>query len=76
MSDLQIGLQAATAVMVFGALLLLLVIHFVRRDGLQHPRLAQFRAEEEAAYRVLEATQKSGLAVPGAKHGIPHPDCR
>jgi len=48
-SDLQIGLQAATAVMVFGALLLLLVIHFVRRDGLHHPRLAAFRAEDEAA---------------------------
>jgi MFS family permease len=47
MSDLQIGLQAATAVMVFGALLLLLVIYFVRRDGLHHPRLAVFRAEEE-----------------------------
>jgi hypothetical protein len=45
MSDLQIGLQAATAVMVFGALLLLLVIYFVRRDGLHHPRLASFRAE-------------------------------
>ncbi len=50
MSDLQIGLQAATAVMVFGALMLLLVIHFVRRDGLHHPRLAAFRAEDEAAH--------------------------
>jgi len=49
MSDLQIGLQAATAVMVFGALLLFLVIYFIRRDGLHHPRLAQFRAEDEAA---------------------------
>jgi MFS family permease len=49
MSDLQIGLQAATAVMVFGAILLLLVIYFVRRDGLHHPCLAQFRAEDEAA---------------------------
>ena len=49
MSDLQIGLQAATAVMVCGALLLLLVIYFIRRDGLHHPSLAQFRAEEEAA---------------------------
>ncbi|MGB7847023.1 MAG: MFS transporter [Candidatus Acidiferrum sp.] len=49
MSDLQIGLQAATAVMVFGALLLLLVIYFVRRDGLHHPCLAQFRAEDQAA---------------------------
>jgi hypothetical protein len=48
MSDLQIGLQAATAVMVFGALLLLLVIYFIRRDGLHHPLLAQFRAEEKA----------------------------
>jgi hypothetical protein len=35
--------------MVFGALLLLVVIHFIRRDGLHHPRLAQFRAEDEAA---------------------------
>jgi len=47
MTDLQIGLQAATAVMVFGALLLLLVIYFIRRDGLHHPHLAQFRAEDE-----------------------------
>ncbi|HKN25646.1 MAG TPA: MFS transporter [Candidatus Acidoferrum sp.] len=51
-SDMQIGLQAATAVMVFGALLLLLVIYFIRRDGLHHPRLAQFRAEDEAAANV------------------------
>ena len=49
MSDLQIGLQAATAVMVFGALMLFLVIYFIRRDGLHHPSLAQFRAEDEAA---------------------------
>jgi MFS transporter, Spinster family, sphingosine-1-phosphate transporter len=48
MSDLQIGLQAATAVMVFGALLLLLVIYFVRRDGLHNPRLEQFRVENSA----------------------------
>jgi MFS transporter, Spinster family, sphingosine-1-phosphate transporter len=52
MSDLQIGLQAATAVMVFGALLLLLVIYFIRRDGLHHPCLAQFRAEEQAAAKL------------------------
>ncbi|HTQ95651.1 MAG TPA: MFS transporter [Candidatus Acidoferrum sp.] len=50
MSDLQIGLQAATAVLVFGALMLLLVIYFIRRDGLHHPRLAQFRAEDEAKH--------------------------
>jgi MFS family permease len=49
--DLQTGLQVATAVMVFGALLLLLVIYFVRRDGLHHPHLAQFRAEDEAVAR-------------------------
>jgi MFS transporter, Spinster family, sphingosine-1-phosphate transporter len=48
-SDLQIGLQAATAVLVFGALLLLLVIYFIRRDGMHHPRLAAFRAENEVA---------------------------
>jgi MFS transporter, Spinster family, sphingosine-1-phosphate transporter len=44
-TDLQIGLQAATAVLVFGALLQLLVIYFIKRDGLHHPILAQFRAE-------------------------------
>jgi len=52
MSDLQIGLQAATAVMVFGALLLLLVIYFVRRDGLHHPRLETFRAENGVIEKV------------------------
>jgi MFS family permease len=46
MSDLQIGLQVATAVMVVGALLLLLVIYFIRRDGLHHPHLAAFQAED------------------------------
>jgi MFS family permease len=51
LSDLQIGLQAAAAVMVFGALLLLLVIYFIRRDGLHHPRLAVFRVEDEAAVK-------------------------
>lgn len=48
-SDLQVGLQAACAVMVFGALLMLVAIYFVRRDGLHHPRLAAFRAEDQAA---------------------------
>ncbi len=47
-SDLQVGLQAATAVMVFGALLMLVAIYFVRRDGLHHPSLAAFRAEDKA----------------------------
>ena len=44
-SDLQLGLQVAVAVMVFGSLLMFLVIYFVRRDGLHHPRLAAFRVE-------------------------------
>jgi MFS transporter, Spinster family, sphingosine-1-phosphate transporter len=50
LSDLQIGLQTAAAVMVFGSCLMLLVIYFIRRDGLHHPRLAAFRAEDEAAF--------------------------
>jgi len=58
-SDLQIGLQAATAVMVFGALLLLLVIYFVRRDGLHHPHLAAFRAEDEALGKPQASTTVS-----------------
>lgn len=45
MRDLQLGLQIAVAVMVCGALLMLLVIHFIRRDGLRHPTLAIFHAE-------------------------------
>ena len=44
-SDLQLGLQVAVAVMVGGSLLMFLVIYFIRRDGLHHPRLAQFQAE-------------------------------
>ncbi|MGB2622484.1 MAG: MFS transporter [Candidatus Acidiferrum sp.] len=44
-SDLQLGLQVAVAVMVAGSLLMFVVIYFVRRDGLHHPRLAAFRAE-------------------------------
>ncbi len=43
--DLQLGLQIAVAVMVCGALLLLVVIHFIRRDGLRHPVLDAFHAE-------------------------------
>jgi MFS family permease len=49
LSDLQVGLQAAVAVMVFGSLLMLLVVYFVRRDGIHHPRLAAFRTEDELA---------------------------
>jgi len=43
--DLQLGLQIAVAVMVCGALLMLLVIHFIRRDGMRHPTLEAFHAE-------------------------------
>jgi predicted MFS family arabinose efflux permease len=43
--DLQLGLQVCVAVMVCGALLMLLVIHFIRRDGLRHPSLEVFHAE-------------------------------
>jgi predicted MFS family arabinose efflux permease len=43
--DLQLGLQIAVAVMVCGALLMLLVIHFIRRDGIRHPTLEAFHAE-------------------------------
>ena len=45
MRDLQVGMQVAVAVMVGGALLLLVVIHFIRRDGLRHPHLERFRVE-------------------------------
>jgi predicted MFS family arabinose efflux permease len=43
--DLQVGLQLAVAVLVLGALLMVLVIHFIRRDGLRHPHLEAFHAE-------------------------------
>ena len=49
-SDLQIGLQAATGVTVFGSLLMFLVIYFIRRDGLHHPRLAAFRTENDVSH--------------------------
>ena len=45
--DLQLGLQIAVAVMVCGALLMLLVIHFIRRDGMRHPTLDAFHAEAD-----------------------------
>lgn len=45
--DLQLGLQIAVAVLVCGALLMLLVIHFIRRDGIRHPTLDAFHAEAD-----------------------------
>ena len=46
--DLQLGLEIAVAVLVCGALLMLLVIHFVKRDGLRHPALETFHAEPQS----------------------------
>jgi len=43
--DMQFALQIAVAVMVCGGLLMFLVIHFIRRDGLRHQCLASFHAE-------------------------------
>jgi len=43
--DLQFGMEIAVAVLVCGGLLMLLVIHFIRRDGLRHPQLESFHAE-------------------------------
>ena len=43
--DLQVGLEISVAVLVCGGLLMLLVIHFIRRDGLRHPVLESFQAE-------------------------------
>jgi len=43
--DMQFALQIAAAVMLLGGLLMFLVIHFIRRDGLRHQCLASFHAE-------------------------------
>jgi len=43
--DLQVGLEISVGVLVCGALLMGLVIHFIRRDGLRHPVLESFHAE-------------------------------
>jgi len=45
--DLQLGLQFAVGVMAMGALCFLLVIFFIRRDGLQHPALSSYRQAAE-----------------------------
>ena len=47
LADLVMGLRLAVGVMVAGALSFLLVIHFIRRDGLHHPLLDAFRAEAD-----------------------------
>jgi MFS-type transporter involved in bile tolerance (Atg22 family) len=43
--DMQFALQIAVAVMVAGGLLMFLVIHFIRRDGLKHECMASFHIE-------------------------------
>lgn len=43
--DLQFGLEISVGVLVCGGLLMGLVIHFIRRDGLRHPVLDNFHAE-------------------------------
>ena len=43
--DLQVGLEISVGVLVCGGLLMLLVIHFIRRDGLRHPQLESFQTE-------------------------------
>ena len=45
--DLQVGLEIAVGVLVCGGLLMLLVIHFIRRDGLRHPALESFQVEQQ-----------------------------
>lgn len=45
--DLVLGLHVAVGVMIAGALLMFLVMHFIRRDGLQHPHLDEFRTEHD-----------------------------
>ncbi len=57
--DMQLGLQIAVAVMVCGALLMLLVIHFIRRDGLRHPTLDSYHAEpaEQSTLEKLASIQ-------------------
>ena len=43
--DLSAGLKVATGVLVLGALCFLLVIYFIRRDGLRHASLEMYHAE-------------------------------
>jgi predicted MFS family arabinose efflux permease len=43
--DLQLGLQVAVGVMITGALLMFLVIYFIRRDGLRHAHLDAYHSD-------------------------------
>jgi MFS family permease len=55
LADLVVGLRVAVGVMVAGALMMFVVMYFIKRDGLQHPCLDCFRLEpselEDAATR-------------------------
>ena len=44
-----VGAVPGRALMVCGALLMFLVIHFIRRDGIRHPILEAFRVEKRVA---------------------------
>ncbi|HKM90072.1 MAG TPA: MFS transporter [Candidatus Acidoferrales bacterium] len=46
--DLQLGLQFAVGVMAAGAMSFLLVIFFIRRDGLRHPALSSYHQTADA----------------------------
>jgi MFS family permease len=48
--SLQTGLQVATLAMVAGAVSFLLVVRFIRRDGLRHPILDPYHAEPHPAH--------------------------
>jgi predicted MFS family arabinose efflux permease len=43
--DLSAGLKVATGVLVLAAVCFLLVIYFIRRDGVRHPALEMYHAE-------------------------------
>ncbi|MGH9580703.1 MAG: MFS transporter [Terriglobales bacterium] len=48
--SLMVGMQVAIGAQVLGGLLYFVVIHFIRRDGMEHPALQEFRgANLEAA---------------------------
>jgi len=46
--DLVLGLHVAVGVMIAGALLMFLVMYFIRKDGIQHPHLDEFRTEHDS----------------------------
>jgi predicted MFS family arabinose efflux permease len=45
--SLEMGLYVATFIMLLGALCFLLVVYFIRRDGLRHPALDPYHAEAD-----------------------------